>query len=106
MENVVNLEVTEPTSNPNEEIYLIEQQARKIVLLQWSAFAYAAEYPFLILLSPHLRKRMVSGGILAEARCWSDIFLCQTESFTGMKYPAFNFGSDFRKTNNWTNIGM
>lgn len=34
MENVVNLEVTEPTSNPNEEIYLIEQQARKIVLLQ------------------------------------------------------------------------
>jgi hypothetical protein len=33
MENVVSLEVTEPTSNPNEEIYLTEQQARKIVLL-------------------------------------------------------------------------
>jgi hypothetical protein len=29
------LEVTEPTSNLNEEIYLTKQQARKIV--QWSA---------------------------------------------------------------------
>jgi hypothetical protein len=31
MENIVNLEVTEPTSNLNEEIYLTKQQARKIV---------------------------------------------------------------------------